>query len=88
MKDKIRYFLLPPEEIAYVGFIIHAYEGLAVVRTLDGEKGLVEMLIAPGLEDELSDLLEALSQEIPMRELSFKEVEAMAKDLDLCPLEG
>lgn len=86
MKDKIRYFLLPPEEIAYVGFIIHSYEGLAVVRTLDGELGLVEMLIAPGLQDEFSELMVSLSQEVPMREISLKEVEALGRELDLCPL--
>lgn len=86
MKDKLRYFLVPPEEISYIGFIIHAYEGLAVVRTLDGEMGLVEMLIAPDLEDEFSALLDALSEEVPMREITVAEVRSLGKELDLCPL--
>lgn len=86
MRDKSRYFLLPPEEIAYVGFVIHSYEGLAVVRTLDGDMGLVEMLLAPDLEGELEELLKALGQEVYLRELSAQEVASMGRSLDLCPM--
>lgn len=86
MKDRLRYFLVPPEEISYIGFIIHSYEGLAVMRTLDGDLGLVEMLIAPDLEDEFLALLDALSKEIPIREIPVEEVRSLGKALDLCPL--
>ncbi len=86
MKDKARYFMLPPEEIAYVGFVIHSYEGLGVVRTLDGDKGLVEILLSPQMEEELEGLLRALAQEVPMRELSRQEAASLAGGADLCPL--
>lgn len=86
MKDKARYFMLPPEEIAYVGFVIHSYEGLGVVRTLDGDKGLVEILLSPQMEEELDELLRALAQEVPMRELSRQEAASLAVGADLCPL--
>lgn len=86
MKDKARYFMLPPEEIAYVGFVIHSYEGLGVVRTLDGDAGLVEILLSPQMEEELEDLLRALSKEVPMQELSREEVSSLAGGADLCPL--
>lgn len=86
MKDKARYFMLPPEEIAYVGFIIHSYEGLGVVRTLDGNKGLVEILLSPQMEEELEELLRALGQELPMRELSRQEAACVGGGADLCPV--
>jgi hypothetical protein len=86
MRDKARYFVLPPEEIAYVGFVIHSYEGLGVLRTLDGNLGLVEVLLSPHLEEELDDLLRALAQEVAMRELSPQEVASLGGSMDLCPL--
>jgi hypothetical protein len=70
MKDVTRYFLVPPEEIAYLGFIVHAYEGLAVVRTLNAQAGLIEMLVAPDLEEELRALLKGLSGELDISEVS------------------
>ena len=76
LKDETRYYLLPPSEITYVGFIVHAYEGLAVVRTLNARAGLIEMLVAPDLEEELRALLENLSSEIPIKEIPFDQVSA------------
>jgi len=73
--EETRYFQMPPSEIAYFGFVVHAYEGLAVVRTLDARVGLVEILVAPDLEEELNALLKGLSQEIPLREVSPQEAE-------------
>lgn len=84
MKDKSRYFLLPPQEIAYVGFLIHSYEGLAVVRTIDGEMGLVEMLVPSDQEEELMALLQALKEEVPITELTEEQVTSMGRKLDLC----
>lgn len=84
MKDKSRYFLLPPQEIAYVGFLIHSYEGLAVVRTIDGEMGLVEMLLPSDQEEDLMALLEALKEEVPITELTEEQVTSMGRNLDLC----
>lgn len=84
VKDKSRYFLLPPQEIAYVGFLIHSYEGLAVVRTIDGEMGLVEVLVPSDQEEELMGLLEAIKEEVPIRELTEEQVTSMGRNLDLC----
>jgi hypothetical protein len=76
VKDFTRYFIVPPSEISYVGFIVHAYEGLAVVRTLNADVGLIEMLVAPDLRDELDALLAGLSKELDIREMSHEEVAA------------
>jgi hypothetical protein len=82
MKEETKYYLLPPSEISYVGFIVHAYEGLAVVRTLNAPAGLIEMLVAPDLEDELRDLLKDLSREVPIREIPSDQVSAWMPEKD------
>jgi hypothetical protein len=69
VKDFTRWFIVPPAEIGYIGFIVHAYEGLAVVRTLDAQRGLIEMLVAPDFNEELSALLTDLAQEVELREV-------------------
>jgi hypothetical protein len=83
MKDITRYFQLPPAEIAYIGFVVHSYEGLAVVRTLEAKAGLIEMLVAPDFQEDLQDLLDALAQEVPMRELPPAEIRARGLLQDL-----
>lgn len=76
MKDLTLYFMVPPSEIGYIGFIIHAYEGLAVVRTLDAKRGIIEMLAAPDFEAELRALLHEMAEEVPMREVSRELIQA------------
>jgi len=55
------------KHIAYVNFIIEAYEGMAVVRTADPEDGLLEILVSPDFEGEFRELSSALAGEIPFR---------------------
>ena len=50
--------------IAYVNFIIEAYDGMAVVRTADPEAGLLEILVAPDYERDFRMLAEALGKEV------------------------
>ncbi len=76
MRDLTLYFMVPPSEIGYIGFIVHAYEGLAVVRTLDAKRGIIEMLAAPDFEEELRALLREMAKEVPMREVSRDLVQA------------
>jgi len=75
LKDLTLYFLVPPSEIGYVGFIVHAYEGLAVVRTLDAKRGLIEMLVSPDFEAELRALLKEMAKEVSLREVSSELLE-------------
>ncbi len=44
--------------------IIECYEGLAVVRTVDPEKGIVQLLISPDFVDEVEHILEDLSSHV------------------------
>ena len=50
--------------IWYVNGIFEGYDGLAVVRTLDKEKGIIELLSTADQSEDLYRLLQELSDEI------------------------
>ena len=51
-------------QIHFLRFLLEAYEGVAVLTTLDRTAGLVALLIAPGREAEASRLVTQLREEI------------------------
>jgi len=52
------------KDIAYIVSIFEGYDDLAVVRTLDPTRGLIELMISPDLLEDARQLTEALSKEI------------------------
>ncbi len=64
---------VPCKDIAYLKFIIESYEGMAVVRTIDPDQAIVELMIAPGWEEEVERVLEALRKEISIEEVHEEE---------------
>jgi hypothetical protein len=50
--------------IWYINGIFEGYDGLAVVRTLDKEKGIIELLSTADQSGDLHKLLQELSDEI------------------------
>jgi hypothetical protein len=70
MDTQSRYFRLRRKDIAYFKFIIESYEGLAVVRTKDPHEAIVELMVAPGWERDIDEILEGLRKEIPIEDLS------------------
>jgi hypothetical protein len=68
MTDSIKYRVKTEKrQIAYVNFIIEAYDGIASVSTADPEEGLLEILVAPDYEADFLKLAEALGKEIYFR---------------------
>lgn len=61
-----RYYRVDRRKIAFLRFIVEAYDGLAIVKTLDAESGLVEFQIAPGCERDVETILQDLQQDILM----------------------
>jgi hypothetical protein len=57
------------KDIGYIDSIFDGYEGLAVVRTLDASRGLIELLVSPDYLEDTRRLIEALSKEISIRPL-------------------
>ncbi len=66
--DSIQWRLeVDKKDIAYIVSVFEAYENLAIVRTLDPAKGLIELMISPDYLDETQTLIDRLAKEIPLR---------------------
>ena len=59
------------KDIAYIVSIFDGYENLAVVRTLDSSRGLIELPVSPNYLEDTRKLIDALSKEIPIRPLNL-----------------
>ncbi len=64
------YLRLRRKDIAYLKFIMESYEGMAVVRTRDPSEAVVELMVAPGWEEDVHQVLEGLGKEIQIEFLS------------------
>jgi hypothetical protein len=63
---------IPPAEIAYLTFILESYEGVAIARTVDPLQGLVELMVSPDYQEEITEILKELGQEFPIKEVVKK----------------
>jgi hypothetical protein len=63
---------MPPAKIHLLRFILEAYEGIALVTTLDPDLGLIELSVAPGCEDELAQILNAEMNNLQMRQVLIR----------------
>jgi len=81
MKDRVRFFQLPREKIVEFIFLLEGYEGLGIVRTLDRERGIIEVLLSSDLEREFNQWLENLSEELNIKEIPKpEEVKSLLDD--------
>lgn len=58
------------QDIGLLCSYMAAYEGVAIVRTLNPGQGLVELLSTPDFQTTLLEILQALTQEMPLTILS------------------
>ena len=72
METTKRYYRVDRREIAFLRFIFEAYDGIAVVETLDARKGIVLLHVAPGCVQEVDDVLKDLKEEIMIESTSLK----------------
>ena len=53
-------------DIGLLCSLMAGYEGVAIVRTVDPKQGLVVLLVAPAFYTTVLDIIQALSQEMPL----------------------
>ena len=70
MQTSSRYYKLASRDMVYMKFILEAYEGLSTMSTIDGKKGIVRVNFTLGFADDLAALMEALSKEISVTEVT------------------
>ena len=62
METTKQIFQVEPREINYLRVTIESYDGMAVVRTIDPQKALIEIQISPGCEILVYELLDNLKE--------------------------
>ncbi|NTV12614.1 MAG: DUF4911 domain-containing protein [Desulfobulbaceae bacterium] len=60
----VLYALVEPSRIAFVKFIIEAYDGLAILSTIDSQSGRISLRCPEAAVEELTSLLCSLGVEI------------------------
>ena len=63
------YLRLQREDIALLKFVIEAYEGIAIVRTIDRKKATVAVLAMPDLLHHVRAVLESLREHMDWYEI-------------------
>ena len=53
-------------DIGLLCSLMAGYEGVAIVRTVNPQQGLVEFLVAPAFYTTVLDIIQALSEEMPL----------------------
>jgi hypothetical protein len=64
MKTTNRYYRVDRRGIAFLRFIFEAYDGIAMVKTVDAQKGIILLYIAPGCEQDVDYVLQDLEKQI------------------------
>lgn len=59
-----KYLRIDRREIVFLKFIIEAYDGIAVVSTVDSMAGIVKLSIAPGCEADVEMVLQDLKKDV------------------------
>ena len=62
-------YLVDKTQIGFIKFIFEAYEGVAVITTLDPKEGRVRLSIAPDLADEALEIVQELKKDFEFNEI-------------------
>ncbi len=64
MRTTKQLYRVDRRQISLIRFIFEAYEGLAVVTTLDPTAGVVSLSVAPGCENTAKSIMDDLARDI------------------------
>ncbi|WP_179953172.1 DUF4911 domain-containing protein [Desulfobotulus mexicanus] len=84
METEALFFWMNRSEIGFFRFLLEAYEGMGAVTTLDRERGLVMVRVAPGCLALVEEVAAALGDGASLVPLSRAEVEKMGFSTQLC----
>ncbi len=69
MQTIIREYQVDKTRIGFIRFILEAYEGIAVMTTLDPVRGLVRIRMAPGCQETVFRVIEDLRKDMAFNEV-------------------
>lgn len=71
MRTTKQLYRVDRRKISMIRFIFEAYEGLAVVTTVDPTAGVVSLSIAPGCENIATSIMDDLAKDIMIEPLEL-----------------
>jgi len=74
LKTIKKYYRVDHREICFIKFILEAYDGIAVLTTLDSGLGIVEINIAPGCEKDVESVLQDLKNDIMIEDTDYSNI--------------
>ena len=63
MRTVEQFYRVDRRRISFIKFIFEAYEGLAVVTTLDPAAGIIALRVSPGCEGTAAEVMKDLGKE-------------------------
>ena len=73
-----KYYRIERKEICFLKFIFEAYDGIAMLTTVDSDLSVVMFHIAPGCEDDVEMILHDLQKNMMIEEVLWQESGAMS----------
>jgi len=73
-----RYFKVLHRDMVYLKFILEAYEGMNVMSTVDNKLGIIRIIIMPGFEDDMDELIAELGVQVQMENVEWENMELQA----------
>ena len=68
--DSIQWLLeVDKKEISYIVSLFEGYDNLAIVRTVDAEQSIIELIISPDYLEDTDQLVHALSKEVYIKKI-------------------
>jgi hypothetical protein len=72
-RSRVWIYRVDPRQIHYLQFILEAYDGLAIMTTVDAREGRVQLAVPPGGEADARSLMAALEGELGRGRLKREE---------------
>lgn len=65
-----QYYRVDRREIAFLKFIFEAYDGVALLTTMDPARGIIALCIAPQCQEQVAEILQELKKEVTIQRLT------------------
>ena len=69
METVKKYLRIERSKIFFLKFILEAYDGIALLRTIDPESGFIALHVSPGCEEDVEMILCDLEKDIMIEDV-------------------
>lgn len=83
MKTITKFLRVNRKDISFLKYVFEAWEGLAIISTMDAQNGIIAVIMAPQSRADAEMVIEELARKILIEEISEPESIKAASRLDL-----